>query len=106
MQDLKWSPTEKKIARAAFEKAYKLEMAQIQAAVLEQARSLQEPSDVWKLHDYLSKRRKEVDEKYDYRYSMLLFVFPRLIRENLLTMSDLRGLGEDKLDVINRVLSI
>jgi hypothetical protein len=52
------------------------------------------------LEHYLTQRRKEIDRKYDYRYSRLTQVFGRLLRENRLREEDLRGLGEDKLKSI------
>ncbi len=104
IRDFKWSPSEKKIARAAFEKAYDNEITQIYAAVREQVRLIQDPHEVWKLHDYLSVRRKEVDEKYDYRYSVLPFVFFQLIRDSFISLEDLQGLSEEKIDAIKRML--
>jgi hypothetical protein len=38
-----------------------------------------ESDDIWGLHDFLTEKRNEVDEKYDYRFSVLDFVFSRLI---------------------------
>jgi len=28
-----------------------------------------DPSEIWRVHDHLSRKRREVDAKYDYRYS-------------------------------------
>jgi hypothetical protein len=52
------------------------------------------------LEHYLTQRRKEIDRKYDYRYSQLTDVFARLLYENRLSEEDLRGLHEDKLESI------
>jgi hypothetical protein len=49
---------------------------------------------------YLTQRRKEIDRKYDYRYSQLTQVFGRLLYEKRLREEELRGLGEDKLKPI------
>jgi hypothetical protein len=75
--DLKWSGKEKKVAREAFDKAYKREMQHIQREVSKRVKSFRENAEVWKLHDYLSEVRREVNRKYDYRYSMLILVFGR-----------------------------
>ena len=48
------------------------------------------------LHDFLSKKRKEIDQKHDYRYSVLILVFARLMQEGWLKESDLEGLHKDK----------
>jgi len=45
-------------------------------------------------------RRKEIDLKYDYRYSQLDLVFGRLLREKWIDEEDLRTLGEEKLEAI------
>ena len=60
-------------------------------------------NDIWSLHDYLSERRKTTDAKYDYRYSQLIIVFGRLLREKWLEDEDLEGLGPDKLEAIQRI---
>ena len=44
--------------------------------------------------------RKEIDRKYDYRYSQLTQVFGRLLYENRLRQEELCGLREDKLKPI------
>jgi hypothetical protein len=52
------------------------------------------------LEHYLTERRKEIDRKYDYRYSQLTHVFGKLLHESRLSEEELRGLGEDKLKLI------
>jgi hypothetical protein len=52
------------------------------------------------LEHYLTERRKEINRKYDYRYSQLTQVFGRLMHEKRLREEELRGLREDKLDSI------
>ncbi len=47
-----------------------------------------------------------VDETYDYRYSVLLEVFSRLVRDGWLTDADLLGLREDKIERIKRWASL
>lgn len=58
---------------------------------------MKEPADLWDLERYLTQRRKEIDRKYDYRYSQLTHVFGKLLHEGRLSEGELRGLGEDKL---------
>ena len=52
------------------------------------------------MHDFLSKQRREIDEKYDHRYSQLICVFARLIGEGYLHEDELEGLGDDKMTKI------
>jgi hypothetical protein len=61
---------------------------------------IQESSDLWDLEHYLTERRKEIDRKYDYRYSQLTLVLGRLLYENRLSEEDLPGLREDKMKSI------
>ena len=103
---MNWSGKEKRVARAAFEKAYKTEMQQIQEAVYKRAKNLTQENDVWRLHDYLTKKQREIDEKYDYRYSVLIFVLARLLREGFISEEDLEGLSQEKLTKIKIFLEI
>ena len=65
------------------------------------AGQIQQPSDLWDLESYLTQRRKEIDRKYDYRYSRLTHVFGKLLHEGRLREEELRGLREDKLEAIH-----
>jgi hypothetical protein len=61
------------------------------------ANAIQGSADLWDLEHYLTRRRKEIDRKYDYRYSQLTQVFGRLLHEKRLRDEELCGLREDKL---------
>ena len=69
-------------------------------------RNAPDDSTVWRLHDYLSEKRREIDEKYDYRYSVLVLVFHRLVSEGWLTEDELAGIGAEKVEMIRRVRSM
>lgn len=106
LRDLKWSPKEKKIARAAFNKAYLNEMNSIRHELYRKVMNIKESQDVWKIHDYLTEERKQVDGKYDYRYSVLIYVFGRLLREGHIMRDDLIGLSQEKIEAIERLSDI
>lgn len=95
-----WSKSEKAIARTAFDAALGRELQEVIQEAKRMANGIQKSSDLWDLEHYLTERRKEIDRKYDYRYSQLTHVFGRLLYENRLTEEDLRGLREDKLKSI------
>lgn len=101
--ELKWSKSEKEAARRAFEAAYQRECAEIRTKVREMVESAAEPPGLWRIHDFPTERREEVDRKYDYRYSVLPFVFARLLKEGWLSEGEIEGLGEDKMEVIRRL---
>jgi hypothetical protein len=98
-RDFTWSPTQKKAARAAFDLAVARELKAIRQHVEAMLTSDAEDRVIWKLEEYLYEKRRELDQKYDYRYSMLMLVFPRLVREGWLTLDELDGIGEEKIEV-------
>lgn len=100
MNQVNWSKKEKTIARTAFDKAYEKECVQIIEKLKKKTLKLSGPGDIWELHDYLSEIRKEIDEKYDYRYSVLVLVFATLLKQQWLDIEDLEGLSADKIDRI------
>jgi hypothetical protein len=95
-----WSRSEKVIARTAFDAALGRELHEVMQQAKKMASQIQQSSDLWDLEHYLTQRRKEIDRKYDYRYSQLTHVFGRLLHESRLSEEDLRGLREDKLKSI------
>jgi len=95
-----WSRSEKAIAHKAFDAALDRELREVIREAKRKAGQIKEPADLWDLEHYLTQRRKEIDRKYDYRYSQLDLVFGRLLREKWIDEEDLRGLGEDKLRAI------
>ena len=95
-----WSKLEKAIARAAFDAALKRELHELMQETKRRANQIKEPADVWDLEHYLTERRKEIDRKYDYRYSQLRHVFARLLYEGRVGEEDLSGLRDDKLKSI------
>jgi Photoprotection regulator fluorescence recovery protein len=106
MRNLKWSPEEKKIARKAFDLALHQELEELIAKAKRQAAKIHQPAELWNLEHFLGERRKEIDQKYDYRYSVLPMVFGILIREGRISEEDLQGLNEDKLGYIRRYVRL
>jgi hypothetical protein len=105
MNEINWSKSEKVVARRAFDTAYKRECDAITAKLKEMIAKATEPKHIWRIHDYLTRQRKNIDEKYVYRYSILTLIFARLLSEGWLKMSDLEGLGEDKIEEIKKLTS-
>jgi hypothetical protein len=106
VHDIKWSVSEKKLARCLFEAALAGELAEVMAEFKAKAAAVAHPDDMWSIQEYLFRKQREVDEKYDYRYSQLLFVFGRLVREGRLREAQLAGLSEEKLSFIRRIASL
>ena len=103
LREVKWSPTEKAVARRAFDLALGRELEGVVQEAKDRAAKIQKPSELWELERWLNESRREIDRKYDYRYSVLPLVFAALLRDGSLTEDDLRGLGQDKLEAVRRM---
>jgi hypothetical protein len=104
VSEAQWTKTEKEIARSAFDRAYQREIDNLIKDVTQRSTQILEVEDIWRLHDFLSARRHEIDGKYDYRYSNLIFVFAQLVREKWLDLNELQGLEPDKLAKISALV--
>ena len=106
MYGLKWSHAEKKLAREVFERALETELQETIAEFKARAAAVATAEQLWDVRAFLAERQREIDEKYDYRYSQLVLVFSRLIREGRVRQEELAGLSEEKLSFIRRILSL
>jgi hypothetical protein len=104
--DLKWSHAEKVIAREAFRRALERELEQVITKTMEMAKKIEQPADLWDLESYLTDSRKQIDSQYDFRYSVLTLVFGNLVHRGRLSMDELRGLREDKLESIRSYVGL
>ncbi len=95
------SATEEKIAQQALHKAYEREISTLVVNVRDRAHSITGLEDLWYLHDLLSTKRYEIDGKYAYNCSTLVFDFARLVKEGWLHLEDLKGLKPEMLSKIS-----
>jgi hypothetical protein len=102
-RNIDWTASEKKVARVAFDAALARELAAIRRQVEEILSGSPDPAQVWEVFKYLSKKQRDIDWKYDYRYSVLVDVFGQLLGEGWLTEAELTKLSAEKLDLIKRV---
>jgi Photoprotection regulator fluorescence recovery protein len=100
MRDLHWSPKEKTIARRAFDRALRRELEATVQEAKQIAARIKEPDELWELERHLTQRRKEINAKYEFKYSVILLVLADLVRDGRITTDELHGLGEDKLRII------
>jgi hypothetical protein len=105
MRELKWSASEKKIARRAYEAALESALAGILAEFKAKAAAAATPAEMWAVEHHLRERRREIDELFDYRYSRLPLVLAPLIHEGHLEEARLDGLSEDKLEIVRTHLA-
>ena len=106
MHDIKWTNSEKKLAREVFDAAVQQELSEIIADFKSKAATLSEPDELWSLVKRTDRRRQEIDDKYDFRYSQLLRVFGQLMREGRITEQDLTGLSEEKVSIILHIAGL
>jgi hypothetical protein len=100
----KLSETEEKIAKQALQKAYERETSALIAKVRECASSITELEDLWALHDLLSTKRYEIDGKYHYNCSSMVFDFALLVKEGWLHLNELKGLKSEMLSKISALV--
>jgi len=104
-RDETWTPTEKRLAKIAFEKAFERQCT----AITQEARRMLEtataPSDIFRVQEYLTEQRRIVDRLYNYRYSRLLGVFGRLLSDGWLSEGDFNGFEPEKIAKIKHEAS-
>lgn len=98
---LQWSEAEEKIAKQTFEKAYQRQTSALIKSFRQQASQVKELEDLWYLHDLLSTKRHEIDGKYDYDRSTLVFVFAQLLKQGWLNQDELKGLNPETVSKIS-----
>jgi len=106
LRSLKWSAKEKAVARRAFDRALKLELDDVVREAKDRASRIEEASGLWELERWLTQRRQQIDREFDFRYSVLPYVFARLLRESRLIDDDFQGLSQDKLGLIRQLAAL
>jgi hypothetical protein len=102
-RDWKWSGAEKAVARRAFDAALQRELESVMREARERMARVREIHELWELERWMGERRTGIDNKYDYRYSVLPLVLGNLIREGRISERDLEGLAEEKLAAIRNL---
>jgi Photoprotection regulator fluorescence recovery protein len=96
-----FSEMEEAIAQQALQKAYERETSALINHVRDRANSINKLEDLWYLHDLLSTKRYEIDGKYAYNFSTIVFDFAGLVKEKWLYIDDLQGLKPEILSKIS-----
>jgi len=105
LHDHVWTHAEKQMARKAFDAAYSRECKEILKKTKEMVEKASDAPGLWRVHDLLTEERRRTDDLYDYRYSVLITVFARLIKDGRMTEDELAGLSADKLQQIQSLLA-
>ncbi|MGK7936017.1 MAG: hypothetical protein AB4206_09500 [Xenococcaceae cyanobacterium] len=99
--EVRCSDKEEKIAKQALDTAYQREISALITAIRERASSITELEDLWYLHDLLSTKRHEIDGKYAYNSSTIVFDFARLVKEGWLNIDELKQLKPEMVSKIS-----
>ena len=99
----KWTKSQKVQARRLFDLALSREYDMLISTI--NSMEIKTPDNVWELYEMLRKKRKEINSKYDYRYSQLILVFAQLVREGYLSIEELEVIGEEKQKRIENIVS-
>ena len=99
----KWTKSQKEQARRLFDLALSREYDMLISTI--NSMEIKTPDDVWELYEMLRKKRKEINSKYDYRYSQLIFVFAQLVRGGYLSIEELEVIGKEKQKRIENIVN-
>jgi Photoprotection regulator fluorescence recovery protein len=92
-----WTIEEQSLAQAVFDCAKARDVESLIVDLRSRSLSLGSPEEVWQFHDDLSIRRHEIEGRFDFRLSGLLFVFASFVKDGLVSLEELEGLSADKL---------
>jgi len=91
---MNYTKSEKKVAKELFELARQRDYKHLQKSIKQY--ECDTPENIWDLREFLNKKAREFDNKYDYRYSVLDEVFIGLILEELLSIDELKGFSQER----------
>ena len=98
-----WTPAEKTAARVIFDRA----VARARKEILDRHRDnkITELDDLWEYELEIREWRKEFHEVFQYKYSRLHLCFAICLRRGWLQVEELRGLSEERIESLKRILS-
>ena len=96
MNDIKWSESEKKVARRAFDAALNRECMAIMERLKALAAKAESPKDIWAIEEYLTEQRRAIDREVRLPLLATHIRIGRLLREKWLEEEDIAGLREEK----------
>ncbi len=102
MENLKWSKSEKEIARCVFDRALIEEKDKFIAQFKSRTSRIDDVSQIWEVVEWAERKARYIDTTYRYRYSQLITVFAHLIAERKVNLEELQGLSPDKIESIKR----
>ncbi|MEO8278394.1 MAG: hypothetical protein ABI564_01810 [Ideonella sp.] len=90
----------KEVREPRIRKAIISELNELVQSFKADAAKITNADELWTLVDSMRNKRHEFEGKYEYRYSILITVFARLVAEQRISSDDLDKPDEDKLAAI------
>ncbi len=98
-----WSNVEKRRARKIFDEQLTEEYNFIIEKTRELAIKATSREDLWEIHSYLTNALKNINRKYDYRYSRIINLFGELLAEGRISERDLAVFSVDKVEQVRYI---
>ena len=76
----------------------------VRARLKDMIASAVDPSDILRVHDYLSHERRRTDEVFEFRPSLLIPAFAMLLADGLVSEAELSELSREKVAQIHRMV--
>lgn len=105
MKEFVWTKEEKRSARLLFDKVVKENLTEILIQFKEMASQAESPEKMWQIEEFLGRKRREIDGKYNFRESRIVSLFGHLLEEKRISLEDIQELSEDKIDQIKMIAS-
>jgi hypothetical protein len=92
-----WSSQEEQVARHVFDNGRKRSIELLISTLQDKCQALSTDESVWNMHDYLSTERHTFEGRSEFDYNNILFTLADLLKQQLITLDELKGLDPKKL---------
>ena len=103
---MNWTKAEKELARELFQTIRKREFEKLTLDIQNKSSIIENENDIWNLREFLNEKEKEMDSKYDFRYSVLIDQFIFFINDSLLSLDEISSFSKEKKDKITKNLNL
>jgi hypothetical protein len=91
------SSQEEQLARHLIDTARKRSIELLISTLQDKCQTLSTDESVWNMHDYLSTERHTFEGRSEFDYNNILFTLADLLKQQLITLDELKGLDPKKL---------
>ena len=94
-------PLEKVLAREVFDAALQAELSEAIAEFKAKAAAVASPFEMWEVGEYLREKEREISDKYDFRYSQLIWCLLALFEKGGSVRSSSMGCPRKSLRILD-----